>query len=326
MPARAQVESDAQDAPADLNGPYTPPVCTGTLFSDVTCSTPFDAWIEQYARDGITAGCGGGAYCPNGNVTRAQMAVFIEKAMRGTANWPAHTQIVWAVKAADGSPDPVASGTALLNAVAAIPTSGNDAPSSSNPWLVKVGPGVFNLNGDGLTLPDHVNLDGAGQSVTTIQSAAATTPVLSESGNTSSVTVSNVKIFNNTNTVTSEAVSVSNYAHLTLDRVYVQAGSGTVDNIGIWVEGGASVDISDSFVQATGVSGSEAISVNGSPQYEVVRVWRTRFSATTYDVNSNANALIQLVDSNVQAALTNTGGTYQCFGDYNASLGPVTCP
>lgn len=66
---------------------WTPPPCTGTYFLDVTCSTPFDAWIEQFVRDGITAGCGGGYYCPDSPVTRNQMAVFIEKAMRGTATW-----------------------------------------------------------------------------------------------------------------------------------------------------------------------------------------------------------------------------------------------
>lgn len=30
---------------------------------------------------GITAGCGGGNYCPNNPVTRGQMAVFLAKAL-----------------------------------------------------------------------------------------------------------------------------------------------------------------------------------------------------------------------------------------------------
>ncbi len=62
----------------------------GVPFADVTCTTPYDAWIEQFARDGVTGGCGGGNYCPGTAVTRDQMAVFIERAMRGTGNWPAH--------------------------------------------------------------------------------------------------------------------------------------------------------------------------------------------------------------------------------------------
>jgi hypothetical protein len=37
------------------------------------------AWIKQLVAEGITAGCGAGAYCPEAAVTRAQMAVFLVK-------------------------------------------------------------------------------------------------------------------------------------------------------------------------------------------------------------------------------------------------------
>jgi hypothetical protein len=39
-------------------------------------------FIEQFYRDGITTGCGSNPliYCPNNNVTRAEMAVFIVRA------------------------------------------------------------------------------------------------------------------------------------------------------------------------------------------------------------------------------------------------------
>ena len=84
--APAVAQSNGSTPPAPSN-PFTPPPCTGTVFADVTCGTAFDAWIEQYAADLITGGCGGGLYCPNNPVTRAQMAVFVEKAMRGTAAW-----------------------------------------------------------------------------------------------------------------------------------------------------------------------------------------------------------------------------------------------
>ena len=56
---------------------WTPPLSTGLVFADV----PIDHWagdfIEQLAAEGITSGCGGGLYCPNGAVTRAEMAVFL---------------------------------------------------------------------------------------------------------------------------------------------------------------------------------------------------------------------------------------------------------
>jgi hypothetical protein len=57
--------------------------CTG-MFGDVSSATVGDAfckYIEQFATLGITAGCSAGNYCPNDPVTRAQMAVFITKAL-----------------------------------------------------------------------------------------------------------------------------------------------------------------------------------------------------------------------------------------------------
>ncbi len=55
---------------------YTPPSANGD-FTDVPIDHPMAAWIEQLAAEGITGGCGSGTYCPDGNVTRAQMAVFL---------------------------------------------------------------------------------------------------------------------------------------------------------------------------------------------------------------------------------------------------------
>lgn len=55
---------------------YTPPPATG-VFADVPTSHWAAAWIEKLAADGITSGCGGGNYCPESPVTRAQMAVFL---------------------------------------------------------------------------------------------------------------------------------------------------------------------------------------------------------------------------------------------------------
>ncbi len=58
---------------------YSPPICTGTQFNDVTSSHYACNWIEQLANEGITSGCGGGNYCPDTSVDRAQMAVFLQR-------------------------------------------------------------------------------------------------------------------------------------------------------------------------------------------------------------------------------------------------------
>jgi hypothetical protein len=49
------------------------------MFADVPLGHWAGSWIEQLAREGITGGCGGGNYCPDSPVTRAQMAVFLTR-------------------------------------------------------------------------------------------------------------------------------------------------------------------------------------------------------------------------------------------------------
>jgi hypothetical protein len=66
---------------------FVPPPCSG-VFSDVTCPSLFADWIEELYTEGITGGCGGGNYCPNNAVTRAQMSAFLLKASHGTSYLP----------------------------------------------------------------------------------------------------------------------------------------------------------------------------------------------------------------------------------------------
>ena len=56
-----------------------PPVGVSTGFGDVPTSHWAAAWIKQLAAEKITGGCATGKYCPDGAVTRAQMAIFLVK-------------------------------------------------------------------------------------------------------------------------------------------------------------------------------------------------------------------------------------------------------
>jgi hypothetical protein len=67
---------------------YTPPAAVGNVFSDVKAGDFAAAWIEQLYVEGITAGCGGGKFCPSDSVTRAQMAVFLLRAEHTSAYTP----------------------------------------------------------------------------------------------------------------------------------------------------------------------------------------------------------------------------------------------
>jgi hypothetical protein len=50
-------------------------------FTDVPTGHPYFRFIEALNASGITAGCGGGNYCPGNAVTRGEIAVFLAKAL-----------------------------------------------------------------------------------------------------------------------------------------------------------------------------------------------------------------------------------------------------
>ncbi len=57
------------------------PAPGAATFLDVPINSGQFQFVEALVAAGITAGCGGGNYCPGNPVTRGQMAVFIAKAL-----------------------------------------------------------------------------------------------------------------------------------------------------------------------------------------------------------------------------------------------------
>ena len=82
-------KSDGTQAFAGVNLYYrlqVSPAPPTSDFNDVSTSSPQFQFIEALYASGITAGCGGGNYCPDTPLTRGQMAVFLAKALG--LQWP----------------------------------------------------------------------------------------------------------------------------------------------------------------------------------------------------------------------------------------------
>lgn len=56
-----------------------PPTPTDYFTDDE--ASPFEISINRLAAAGISTGCGGGRYCPNANVTRGEMAAYLDRAL-----------------------------------------------------------------------------------------------------------------------------------------------------------------------------------------------------------------------------------------------------
>ena len=85
--ARAMAGSDAAvpfDGSVPGEGPYSCTTGGTSLFDDVAPTASYCRHVHYvYARE-VTAGCGATTYCPGSRVTRAQMAMFIARAMAGS--------------------------------------------------------------------------------------------------------------------------------------------------------------------------------------------------------------------------------------------------
>jgi hypothetical protein len=56
---------------------FAPPPATGTVFGDVPIGAFAADWIEELFHEGISAGCGGGNFCPDAPLSRAQASALI---------------------------------------------------------------------------------------------------------------------------------------------------------------------------------------------------------------------------------------------------------
>lgn len=61
--------------------PPPPPSGQAPTFTDVSPSHPLYAYIEDFYKRGFTSGCGNNMFCPNNPLSRAELAVFLAKAL-----------------------------------------------------------------------------------------------------------------------------------------------------------------------------------------------------------------------------------------------------
>lgn len=75
-----------------LGSAYVPPPAQGGVFDDVNPGDFAADWIEDLAGRGITSGCDPANYCPNRDVSRAEMAVLLLKTSQGPSYVPPPAQ------------------------------------------------------------------------------------------------------------------------------------------------------------------------------------------------------------------------------------------
>jgi len=203
--------------------------------------------------------------------------------------------------------DTLASGTALLNALAGI-----SGATSSNPYLLKIEPGVYDLGNNGLTMQSWVDIEGSGENTTTITSTHSS---ISE---TSSATVTGadnaeirfLTVENRGGNYYSIAIYNSN-ASPDISNVTATAFGATNNNYGLSNDSSFPT-LTDVTLTASGGTYSYAVrNISSSPTMTDVTLTASGGSNFNYGVFNNSSSPIM-----TNVTLTASGGTNSC-GMYN---------
>ncbi|HEX2915877.1 MAG TPA: hypothetical protein VH186_34265 [Chloroflexia bacterium] len=214
---------------------------------------------------------------------------------------------------------PAQNGTALLTAMTTI---SNSTPSASNPWLLKLEPGNYDLNGNSLTLLPFVDLEGSGEDVTFISSsissgfpptqgtltmAANSTARLLQVANSNNgfrkaavvipATATNVQLSHinaiETTTGGGEGYALYNNGSVTIQNSQFTVAGATTDNVGVRNDGGT-LNLQGS--QVTGTSGGTMVGIFS-------------FAGGTTNVANSNIAVSGGSTSNIAAAAQNSAQT-----------------
>jgi hypothetical protein len=203
-------------------------------------------------------------------------------------------------------PDGLRAGTA----VAAIPSSGPGAPGIANPWLVKLGPGTFDLGAQSLALPDYIVLEGAGggdelatPALTRIRSQGFATPSGTIVAPSNVVVVRDVYVSNSGGAAYAVAFHNPGTGSVVLQRVFLDSDGGTTTTAGLRSGGtDAFVWVIDSIVHAAGTTATNGIVLSQAGSASA-RIERTRVSVGAAGPTNTAisvDGTLELTDSTVR--------------------------
>jgi hypothetical protein len=300
---------------------FSPPACGGgPPFSDISPSDPLCPWIRQAKADGIVNACGGDTFCPDAPVTRGQLALVVERAMRGTGDWDPwrgsyqRTLIVNPVLA--GNPpvvEPAASGQHLRDVLESIPADGDG-------YLVKLEPGDYDIGPGVLSLRSQLRLEGSGERRTRILAAPTSHAAIEADGVI--VELADLAIVVTASTGTRAALYDTD-SSLRLERVAVDITSAGVA-YGLEIGGNGFVTVRDSSLRAA-AAGNLAAGIYQAGASTTLRMDRSTVTGSAFFDGANGlhsrgilldDGTLELTDSRLNAqagtstnyALALTGG------------------
>jgi hypothetical protein len=218
-----------------------------------------------------------------------------------------HTFIV------NSSGSPTQNGADLLDAMTLI---ANSNPSASNPYLLKLEPGQYDLDNQALTLLPYVDLEGSGENITVISSTIGnssyppTTGTLVAASNTETrfLTILNSDSASNHVAVYTHYTANVNFIHLTS----IASGS---NSSSIFNDGGA-ITVRDSKITSSASGNGDSIGLNNYGG--TVTVLNSNISTSTAGSGTGGGISSYRGTATVQSSNISASGSAHNYGIHNS--------
>lgn len=213
-----------------------------------------------------------------------------------------------------------ASGTALLDALNGV--SGN---SATDPYLLHIEPGIYDIGATALTMKTFVDVEGSGENATFIVAARGGGSLASSAAAIVAAASTELRDLTVTNTSSSSiGMGVfSNVASSNVRHVTINSTGASQNSIGIFATSGGTMTISDVTITATstgGTSGSAGIQLAGTGKATVLNSRITgkgvSGTGTNIGVHLTANSTSATID----------GCTILATGTANQNTGVSVAP
>ena len=241
---------------------------------------------------------------------------------------------------------PATAGTALLNTINGITDN-----SATNPYLIKVGPGIYYLGTSTLQMKEYVDIEGSGEKTTRI-AGAVTNSVFPITGGTINgasnaelrfLTVENMGVGPLTAALVNSSASPSilhvtarasggsygnfgvyNISSSPLMTNVTASASGGLDSRGVWNDSSSPVMTN---VTARASGGNYNYGVHNYTS-GTVKINHSVISGTTHTIYNESGVTTMVANTQLDGGTVANYGTLTCAGIYdeNYTFYPNTCP
>lgn len=216
--------------------------------------------------------------------------------------------------------NPSASGTALLSAMAAITTA-----SASNPYLIRIEPGVYDLGASSLVLKPYVDLEGSGEAVTKITGTGAAVynsgTIVGSTVSPSTVELRFLTVANSGGNAYATAIFL-NIGSPNLTHITATAAGGSAQNVAIFGLAFSAAELTDviATASASGAATAYGVAFNGAATPRLTNVSAAASGGTFGYGAYFANGAYAVL---VNVSATAVGATYNYATYFDNAWGTI---